>query len=86
MFHVRKVVAEGGYARLCHPLRDGLKGKVSHVGAGAVTQHKQVARAGGPEQQGGDLSLLRRGKEFRHVCIVSHFAYSLKPRISTTSL
>src|SRR5437762_5898270 len=38
VLHVRKVVAEGRYARVGHPFRDGLEGGVSHVRAGPVAE------------------------------------------------
>src|SRR6266571_5515682 len=38
MLHVGKVVAEGRYARVGHPLCDGLKRGVSHIRAGPVAE------------------------------------------------
>ena len=78
VLHVRKVVAEGRYARVGHPLRDGLEGGVPHVRAGPVAEDKQMARVAGPDQQGGDLSLFRRGKEFHLSCLVGHFEVSVR--------
>jgi hypothetical protein len=51
---------------------------VSHVRAGPVTEDEQVARIAGPDQQGGDLSPLRRGEEFQLLCFGSHFAVSVR--------
>ena len=63
VLHVGKVVAEGRYARLSHPIRDGLQGGVSHIRAGPVAEDEEVARVAGPHEQGGDFPLLRRGEE-----------------------
>src|SRR5262245_25298171 len=73
VLHVGKVVAKGRYAGVSHPLRDGLERGVSHIRACSVPKDEEMCRFAGPHQQGRDVSLLRRGKEFYLFRFVSHF-------------
>src|SRR5262249_25360642 len=50
---------------------------MSHVRTGPVAEHEQMARVAGPDQERGDLSLFRRGKEFHLFCFVNHFGVSI---------
>src|SRR5262245_6950679 len=47
-----------------------------HVRAAPVAEDKHMARVGRPNQEGGDFSLFRRGKEFHLFCFVSHLEVS----------
>ena len=38
---------------------------------------EQVARVGGPDEQGGDLALLGRGEEFHLFEVIGHFEVSM---------
>ena len=52
---------------------------VPHVRAGPVAEDEQVARVRGPDQQGGDLALLRRGDELQLSGIAGHVRVSPSP-------
>src|SRR5262249_2279586 len=58
------------------PLRNGLERGMPHVRAGPVAEDKHMARVGRPNQQGGDFSLFRCGKDFHLFCFVSHLEVS----------
>src|SRR5215475_11107676 len=76
MLHVRKVIAKACYTSVGHPLRNGMECGMPHVRAGSVAEDKHMARVGRPNQQGGDFSLFRRGKDFHLFCFVSHLGVS----------
>ncbi len=79
VLRVREVVPERRDAHVGQPLGDRLEGRVAHVRAGPVAEDEQVARAGGPDQQRGDLALLRRGEELQLLGCVAISGVPLRP-------
>src|SRR5262245_42256874 len=47
-----------------------------HVRAGSVAEDKHMTGVSEPNQQGGDFSLFRCGKDFHLFCFVSHLVVS----------
>ena len=64
------------------PLGDRLERGVAHGRAGPVAEDEQVGRALGPDQQGRDLALLRRGEELQ-LLLDHHRASFVVPSVLT---
>ncbi len=60
LFHVGKLVPEGGDASLREPLRHSLHEAVAYTGSGPVAEDQEAARVGGLQQECGNLSRTRR--------------------------
>src|SRR5262245_21322264 len=84
MLHVGKVIAKGCDPCVGHPLRNGMECGMPHVRAGSLAEDKHMTRVGRPNQQGGDFSLFRRGKDFHLFCFVSHLEVSTALLIGKT--